>query len=137
MAYWLFKTEPGTYAFEDLVKAKRAIWDGVANPVAQKHLRSVAKGDGVIVYHTGSVRAAVGVAEITGPARPDPKQEKLVVVELVAKERLARPVGLDEIKASPLFADSPLVKIGRLSVVPLDAAQWKALHTLAKRRAAE
>jgi predicted RNA-binding protein with PUA-like domain len=133
MATWLFKTEPSEYSFAELEKAKRAIWDGVANPVAQKHLRSAAKGDAVIVYHTGKERAAVGLAEVAS-SRPDPKNEKLTLVELVARERLARPVSLDEIKATPIFADSPLVTIGRLSIVPLTVPQWKALLALAKRK---
>jgi predicted RNA-binding protein with PUA-like domain len=137
VAYWLYKTEPSEYSFAQLEKAGKGVWDGVANPVALKHMKDAKKGDGVIVYHTGNERAAVGLAEVAGAPRPDPKDAKLTVVELIAKKRLTRPVGLDEIKASPLFADSPLVKIGRLSVVPLDAAQWKWLLEMAKRRSAE
>ena len=137
MARWLFKTEPSEYSFADLEKAGRAVWDGVANPMALKHMRSAAPGDAVVVYHTGSERQAVGLAEIASAARPDAKDAKLSVIELSAGKRLARPVGLDEIKASRLFADSPLVKMGRLSIVPLDAAQWKWLLDMAKRRPAK
>jgi predicted RNA-binding protein with PUA-like domain len=126
---WLVKTEPGTYGYGDLEKAGRAVWDGVANPVALKNLRAMKQGDGVVVYHTGDEKAAVGLAEVAKAAYPDPKakDEKLVVVDLVATGRLKRPVTLAEIKSLAVFADSPLVRQGRLSVVPLTQAQWTAL----------
>lgn len=126
---WLLKTEPGAYSYDDLEREGRTTWDGVTNPVALKHLRAMKRGDGVIVYHTGDQRAAVGAAEVTRAAFPDPGRDdpRLVVVELRARGRLARPVPLDEIKSLPAFQDSPLVRQGRLSVVPLTAAQWKLL----------
>jgi predicted RNA-binding protein with PUA-like domain len=126
---WLLKTEPTTYGYDDLEREGRAVWDGVSNPVALKNLRSMKEGDAAVVYHTGGERAAVGLAEVTRAAYPDPKKgdPKLVVVDLVPRGRFKRPVTLDEIKSLALFKDSPLVRQGRLSVVPLTAVQWKAL----------
>jgi predicted RNA-binding protein with PUA-like domain len=126
---WLLKTEPSAYSFADLEQAGSAVWDGVANPVALKNLAAMKPGERVIVYHTGAEKAAIGVAEVTRAAYPDPKARnpRLLVVELRASGRLPRAVPLSEIKASAVFADSPLVRQGRLSVVPLTAAQWKAL----------
>jgi predicted RNA-binding protein with PUA-like domain len=126
---WLLKTEPSTYGYDDLEREGRAVWDGVTNPVALKNLRAMKEGDRVVVYHTGDEKAVVGLAEVVRAAYPDPKagDAKLVVVDLKPKGRLAEPVSLADIKKMPLFAESPLVRQGRLSVVPLDAAQWKAL----------
>ena len=126
---WLLKTEPTVYGYDDLEREGRAVWDGVSNPAALKNLRSMQGGDGVVVYHTGDERAAVGLAEVARAAYPDPKKgdPRLVVVDVVPRGRLKRPVTLDEIKALALFKDSPLVRQGRLSVVPLTAAQWKAI----------
>jgi predicted RNA-binding protein with PUA-like domain len=126
---WLLKTEPGAYSFADLERERRAVWDGVKNPVALRNLSAMKRGERAVVYHTGDEKAAVGVAEIVREAYPDPKvkDERLLVIELQAKRRLSKPVTLAEIKASPLFEDSPLVRQGRLSVVPLTAAQWKWL----------
>ena len=130
MADWLLKTEPSDYSFGDLQKAKRAVWDGVRNPVALRNLRAMKVGDRVVVYHTGDEKAAVGLGSVVGEAYPDPKGKApgFVVVELEAGKPLARAVTLAEIKALPVFAESPLVRQGRLSVVPLNAAQWKALE---------
>jgi predicted RNA-binding protein with PUA-like domain len=126
---WLLKTEPGSYSYDDLEREGRAVWDGVSNPAALKNLRSMKEGDPVAVYHTGDERAAVGLAEVARAAYPDPKKgdPKLVVVDLVPRGRFKRPVSLDEIKSLALFKDNPLVRQGRLSVVPLTPAQWKAL----------
>jgi predicted RNA-binding protein with PUA-like domain len=126
---WLLKTEPGEYAYDDLEREGRARWDGVRNPAAQRNLREMKAGDRVLVYHTGDERAAVGEAEVVREAYPDPKYPagKLVVVDLEPRGRLARAVPLAEIKAMAPFADSPLVRQGRLSVVPLTAEQWKAI----------
>jgi len=115
MATWLLKTEPSEYSFDDLVKEKRTRWGGITNPTARKNARAMQKGDRVVIYHTGGERRAVGLAEVAA-AGDEP--------EIRAGKRLAKPVGLDEIKASALFKTSPLVTIGRLSVVPLDAAQF-------------
>jgi predicted RNA-binding protein with PUA-like domain len=126
---WLLKTEPTVYGYDDLEREGRTAWDGVSNPVALKNLRSMKAGDAAIIYHTGDERAAVGLAEVARPAYPDPKKDdpKLVAVDLVPRGRFKRPVTLDEIKSLALFNESPLVRQGRLSVVPLTAAQWKAL----------
>lgn len=127
---WLLKTEPSTYGWADLEKDGETRWDGVTNPVALKHLRAMAAGDRVIIYHTGDEKAAVGLAEVTRAAYPDPKagDPRIVVVDLKAIARFARPVPLSEIKALVVFTQSPLVRQGRLSVVPLTAAQWKAIE---------
>ena len=131
MAEWLVKTEPSTYSFSDLERAGEAVWDGVKNPAALKNLGAMRVGDLVVVYHTGDEKAAVGLAEVVREAYPDPKGKnpRLLVVGLEAGKRLSRPVTLAEIKALPVFASSPLVRQGRLSVVPLTAPQWKALET--------
>lgn len=131
---WLLKTEPGSYSYEDLEREGRAVWDGVTNPVALKNLRAMKAGDRAFVYHTGDERAVVGRAEVVKAAYPDPKagSDRAVVVDLKAAGRLPRPVTLDEIKKLPVFADSPLVRQGRLSVVPLTAAQVKAIESGAK-----
>lgn len=126
---WLLKTEPGAYAYADLERDGRAVWDGVTNPAALRNLKAMKPGERALVYHTGDEKAAVGMAEVTKAAYPDPKSKnpRLVVVELKPLGALPRPIPLAEIKALPAFADSPLVRQGRLSVVPLTGAQWKAL----------
>jgi predicted RNA-binding protein with PUA-like domain len=131
--YWILKTEPSTYSHADLVTDGTTVWDGVKNPVALRHLAAMQRGDAVMIYHTGSEKAAVGLASVTGEARPDPKQRdpKLVVVTLRADRPLGRPVTLAEIKADPAFAGSPLVRVPRLSVIPVTAAQWRRLLSLA------
>jgi predicted RNA-binding protein with PUA-like domain len=135
MAEWLLKTEPSDYSYDRLERDGHAVWDGVKNPAALRNLRAMKAGERVVVYHTGDEKAAVGLARVVGEARPDPrsKNPRLVVVELEATKRLLRPVTLGEMKALAVFANSPLVRQGRLSVVPLTAAQWKALE--AKSRA--
>ena len=126
---WLLKTEPSAYSYEDLEREGKAVWDGVTNPVALRNLRAMKRGDRVVLYHTGDEKAAVGLARVTREAYPDPKagDAKLVVVDIEPAGRLGRPVTLAEIKKASVFAASPLVRQGRLSVVPLTAAQWKAL----------
>jgi len=123
--YWILKTEPSTYSHADLVKDGTTVWDGVKNPVALRHLAAMQRGDEVMIYHTGSEKAAVGLASVTGEARP--------YVTLRADRPLARPVTLAEIKADPAFAGSPLVRVPRLSVIPVTAAQWRRLLVLAGR----
>jgi predicted RNA-binding protein with PUA-like domain len=129
MAYWLLKTEPSTYSWEELVAEKETRWDGVTAPAALQHIRAMKKGDKALIYHSGEVRAAVGLAEVTTAPYVDPEgdSEKLAVVDVRAVKALKSPVGLAEIKADPLFAESPLVRISRLSVVPLTAEQFKRL----------
>jgi predicted RNA-binding protein with PUA-like domain len=131
---WLLKTEPGDYSWAELEKAGRARWDGVRNPAAIRNLGAMKVGERVLVYHTGDEKAVVGMAEVVRAAYPDPKypEGKLLVVDLEPRAKLARPVTLAEIKALAEFKDSPLVRQGRLSVVPLTAAQWKAIEARGK-----
>lgn len=132
--FWLVKTEPTTYSFADLQKAGHATWDGVANATALIHLRAMAKGDRVLIYHTGAERQIVGTAEVTRGAYPDPKagDPKLVVVDLKPVGLLPKPVTLATIKADSIFADFALVRIGRLSVMPVTPAQWKRLVAMGR-----
>jgi predicted RNA-binding protein with PUA-like domain len=134
--YWLLKTEPSTYSFADLERDKRAVWDGVSNALALKHLRAMKRGDLAFVYHTGDEKQIVGVADITSDPYPDPKEKnpKLVVVELKPRERLPRAVTLAEIKASGEFRDFELVRMGRLSVMPVSDARWKRLLRMASSK---
>jgi len=120
------KTEPGTYSFGDLVRDGRTVWDGVSNPLALKHLRSMQKGDRVLIYHTGSEKAVVGVAEIVGnPGPPAGKKDtNLVVVEIKAAVKLNSPVTLAAIKADKAFAAFDLVRLSRLSVMPVPKPLW-------------
>ncbi len=131
MAYWLLKTEPSTYSFSDLVRDKRTRWDGITNPAALRHLKSAKPGDRALVYHTGDEKAAVGEAEIVRAPYQDPKDPKLTVIDIAAKKALKNKVTLATLKSEKLFTDSPLVKQGRLSFVPLTDAQWKRIHQLA------
>jgi predicted RNA-binding protein with PUA-like domain len=132
-AYWLLKTEPGSYSYDDLVREGKTLWDGVTNNLALKHIRQIKKGDGLIIYHTGDEKAVVGLAEATADPQPDPKADdpKLAVVELKPKKRAKRSVTLAEIKQLPEFKESPLVRMGRLSVVPLSPPEWQKLEQLA------
>ena len=134
--YWIVKTEPSTYSFDDLARQKTAVWDGVKNSLALKHLLEMKPGDRVLVYHTGDEKAVVGVAEVVSEAYPDPKHKdpKLGVVDLKAAERLPHPVPLAEIKKERAFADLGLVRIGRLSVMPASADQFKRLLELGGRK---
>lgn len=134
MARWLLKTEPSTYSFNDLVAAKTATWDGVANPVALKNIRAMAKGDDVLIYHTGDEKAIVGQAKVTSAPYADPKakDEKLTVIDLKAGTALPTPVKLSDIKADKAFADWELVRQGRLSVMPVPDEVWSRLQKLAK-----
>lgn len=131
---WLVKTEPTSYSYADLVKAKRAVWDGVKNTMALRNLRQMKVGERVFVYHTGDEKAVVGVAEVVRAAYPDPQASfpSQVVVDLQAVAPLRRAVTLAEIKGRKEFEESPLVRQGRLSVVPLTETQVRVIETLAK-----
>lgn len=133
---WLLKTEPSVYSYGDLEREGKTAWDGVTNPVALRNMREMQAGDRAFVYHTGDEKAAVGIAEVVRAAYPDPKRSnsKLVVVDLRPVERLGRPVSLAEIKAMAVFAQSPLVRQGRLSVVPLTAAQWRVIESKGREK---
>ena len=133
MAYWLLKTEPDCYSWDDLSRDRKTTWDGVNNALALKHIRSMKKGDLALIYHTGGERRAVGVAEVTSAPYADPKEgdEKLAVVDLKSKKKLNRPVTLDEFKADKAFAGWDLLRISRLSVVPVPEAMWRRIEELA------
>jgi predicted RNA-binding protein with PUA-like domain len=137
MAYWLFKEEPTHYAYDDLVRDKKTVWDGVENNLALKHLRAVKKGDRVLYYHTGDEKAVVGIMEVTKGPYADPRHgdPRLVVVDVKPVRRLDRPVRLAEIKADRKFADFALVKISRLSVMPVTSDQWDEIERMSKRPA--
>jgi len=134
MSFWLLKTEPDCYSWDDLARDKKTVWDGISNALALKHIRSMKKGDSAIIYHTGDERAAVGIAQITSAPHPDPTEddEKLAVVELKPKKKLKRPVTLDEFKADKAFAGWDLLRIGRLSVVPVPEKMWDRLIELSE-----
>ena len=133
MAYWLLKTEPDCYSWDNLVQDKKTTWDGVTNALALKHLRTVRKGDLALIYHTGKERAAIGIAEVTSAPHADPKEQddKLVVVDIRPRKKLASAVGLDVIKADKAFAGWDLLRISRLSIVPVPPAMWKRIEALA------
>lgn len=122
--YYLLKTESSVYSFADLQREKTTIWDGVTNPVAVKNLREMAKGAKLLIYHTGDEKRAVGTATVESVDASDPKVPK---VRISAGKPLATPVTLAEIKANKLFATSPLLRQGRLSVVPLSKEQYEWL----------
>lgn len=132
---FLFKEEPTHYSFDDLVRDGKTSWTGVKNPLAQKHLRSVRKGDRIFYYHTGDEKAVVAVAKAAGDAYPDPKDRdgKLYAVDVVPVKKLARPVTLGEIKAAPVFEAFPLVRISRLSVMPVSDREWSEIEKMAGR----
>ncbi len=119
---YLLKTEPSVYSFADLQREKTTIWDGVTNPVALKHLREMKPGDRLVIYETGDHKSAVGTATVVSVDAEDAKNPQ---IKIKVENALEKPVSLAEIKAQKIFADSPLVRQGRLSVVPLSTAQWK------------
>ena len=133
MAGWLLKTEPTVYSYDDLERDQKTVWDGVSNNLALKHIRQVQKGDLALIYHTGEEKAIVGIAEVASAAYADPKQNdpKLAVFELKPKRRLARPVGLAEVKANEKLKDFELVRMARLSVMPVNDVVWKVLMKMA------
>ena len=129
MARWLIKSEPGDYSFGDLERDGTACWDGIRNAAALIHLRQIRAGDELLVYHTGKERQVVGIARATSAAYPDPAQddERRAVVDLEPVRRLSKPVTLAAIKADTAFADFDLVRLSRLSVLPVPAALWKRI----------
>jgi predicted RNA-binding protein with PUA-like domain len=122
--FYLLKTEPSEYSFADLQRDKKTEWDGVSNPVALKNMREMQSGARLVIYETGDRKSAVGTATVVSLDASNPKSPRLVIE---AGQAIAKPVSLAEIKANKLFAASPLVRQGRLSVVPLTSAQYKAL----------
>jgi predicted RNA-binding protein with PUA-like domain len=132
---WLLKTEPSTYAWSQLERDGRTVWDGVRNALALKHLAAMRSGDEAIVYHTGGEKAAVGVARVARGAYPDPKQKdaRLLVVDLEPVRALARPVPLAEMRPNRALAGFELLRLPRLSVMPVSAAHWAEMMRMAKR----
>ena len=126
---WLFKEEPTHYGYDSLVKDKSTVWSGVKNPLAQKHLRSVKKGDRIFYYHTGDEKSVVGIARALGDAYADPndKTGKQSVVDVAPVKKLPQPVTLASIKADAAFKTFPLVRISRLSVMPVSDDEWDAI----------
>jgi predicted RNA-binding protein with PUA-like domain len=133
VSIWLLKTEPHEFSFDDLVARGVEPWDGVTNPQALRNMRAAQSGEVCVIYHTGDERQAVGLATVERTAYPDPNKDdpRIIVIDVRAGQRLPRPVKLDQIKADGRFADSPLVRMGRLSVVPLTDQQYAALLELA------
>jgi predicted RNA-binding protein with PUA-like domain len=133
--YWLFKTEPSVYSFQQLQKDKKTVWDGVANNLALKNLKDINKGDLVFIYHTGDERQAVGIARALGGAYPDPskKDPKLLVVDVEAVKPLPRPVTLAEVKADKQLANFDLVRNSRLSIMKVSDEQWEIMEGMAKQ----
>jgi predicted RNA-binding protein with PUA-like domain len=133
---WLFKEEPTHYGFDAFVRDKKTVWSGVKNPLAQKHLRSVRKGDRIFYYHTGDEKAVVGTARALGDAYADPgdKTGKQSVVDIAPGAKLPRPVTLAEIKADARFKDFPLVRLSRLSVMPVTDTEWARIEKMASAR---
>lgn len=134
MNLWLFKTDPDTYAWNDLVKAKREVWNGVSNNLALKYLRSIRKGDQIFVYHSGLDKAIVGIANAVSNPYPDPskKDSKSAVIDITPIEKLRRPVPLSEIKSDPKLKSWELVRLSRLSVMPATEAQGKEVLRLSQ-----
>ncbi|HEX3047819.1 MAG TPA: EVE domain-containing protein [Bacillota bacterium] len=132
MNYWLVKTEPGDYSYNDLVQKGRDRWNGVRNRLAQKHLQSMKLGDGVLVYHTGKEKAIVGMAEVVSEPYPETEAPGYATVEMAPRYALKRKVTLQEIKANPIFRDWELVRLPRLSVMPAPKEYWNFIHQLAE-----
>jgi len=130
---WLFKTEPTAYSFQQLQKDKRTVWDGVKNNLALKNLKGIKKGDPILIYHTGAEKAAVGTARATSDSYPDPakKDPKLLVVEIEAGKALPRAVTLAEIKANAKLKSFDLVRLPRLSIMPVADEQWTIIEEMA------
>src|SRR5262245_39323970 len=132
---WLFKEEPTHYGYDAFVADGKTVWSGLRNPVAQRHLHGVKKGDRIFYYHTGDEKSVVGIAKALGDAYADPDDAsgKAAVVEIAPVKKLPRPVALSEIKADAAFKDFPLVRISRLSVMPVSDAEWNRIESMAGR----
>ncbi len=132
---WLLKTEPSEYSFDDLVRERKTVWDGVTNPLALQHLRAIRKGDGLLIYHTGDVRAAVGLGKAVSDPYPDPARQdpRIVVVEVAPVRRLGRPVTLEAIKGDRAFRAFELVRLPRLSVMPVPDVLWDRILQMGDR----
>ncbi|HEX9931986.1 MAG TPA: EVE domain-containing protein [Allosphingosinicella sp.] len=131
MAKWLMKSEPGSYAWDDLLRDGRTEWDGVRNPAARLHLKAMKRGDGAFFYHSGSERAVVGIMRVAREGAPDPKDPSWVSVAVEPVRPLPQPVTLKEIKAEPRLAAMELLRQSRLSVSPVREEEWAAVLALA------
>jgi predicted RNA-binding protein with PUA-like domain len=131
---WLFKEEPANYSYDDLVRDGKTTWTGVRNPVAQRNLQSVKKGDKIFFYHTGSEKAVVGICRAAGDAYPDPADRtgRLYAVDVEPVKKLKSPVTLASIKADRAFASHPIARVPRLSVMPFSADEWDRVLELSK-----
>lgn len=134
---WLFKEEPTHYSFNDLARSKRTIWDGIRNNLALKNLRNVRKGDQAFFFHTGKERAVVGIMRVISNPRKDPKEkdERFVVVDVEPVVKLPRPVSLTEIKANPKFKGWDLLRLPRLSVMPVSLEHWREIEKMSMSKA--
>jgi predicted RNA-binding protein with PUA-like domain len=134
MAQWLVKEEPENYSYDQLEHDGKTVWAGVRNPLAQKHLRSIRKGDRIFYYHTGKEKAVVGIAKATSDAYPDPANSsgKFYVVDVAPEKKLPRPVTLASIKADGSFATFALVRMSRLSVMPVTGAEWTTIEKMSR-----
>ena len=134
MAQWLMKEEPEHYSYDQLVKEKKTVWAGVKNPLAQKHLRSIKRGDRIFYYHTGKEKAIVAIATAVSDAYPDPTDaaKKTYVVDVAPLKKLAQRVTLAEIKADRAFGDFPLVRMSRLSVMPVTDEEWARIERMGR-----
>lgn len=132
---WLVKEEPEHYAYDQLERDRRTVWAGVKNPLAQKHLRAIRRGDRILYYHTGKEKAVVAVASAISDAYPDPKDAagKLYVVDVAPVKRLAHPVRLAAIKSDAAFASFPLVRMSRLSVMPVTDSEWMRIEKMGRQ----
>lgn len=132
---WLLKTEPSEYSFDDLLREKKTVWDGVTNPLALRYLRAIRKGDALLIYHTGDVRAAVGLGKTVSDPYPDPARQdpRIVVVEVAPVRRLGRPVPLEVIKGERAFRAFELVRLPRLSVMPVPDVLWDRILQMGDR----
>ncbi|MEQ1575899.1 MAG: EVE domain-containing protein [Vicinamibacterales bacterium] len=139
MASWLFKEEPESYGYGQLVRDRRTVWAGVRNPLAQQHLRGIRKGDRIFYYHTGKEKAVVAVAKATSDAYPDPNDPtgKLHVVDIAPDRALTHPVTLAAIKADKAFASFALVRMSRLSVMPVTTEEWARIEKMSLTGAAQ
>jgi predicted RNA-binding protein with PUA-like domain len=133
MAQWLLKEEPDHYGYAQLERDRRTTWSGVRNAVAQKHLRAIRKGDRLFYYHTGKQKAIVATAKAASDAYPDPEDAAYFAVDVVPDRALPRPVTLKEIKADAAFATFPLVRVARLSVMPVTDAEWSRIESMANQ----
>jgi predicted RNA-binding protein with PUA-like domain len=131
VAYWLFKQEPSSYSYSSLERDTKTTWDGVTNNLALKNLRAAKRGDKAFFYHTGEEKQIVGIMEVLTDAYPDPKEESLSVVDVRPVGRLQRPVTLSAIKADRAFSDWELVRISRLSVMPVPPKLWNRIMQMA------